>query len=270
MSKVGRYSRVSRRKWGDEKVCRLSFPKPNGFTLWDRLLTGPELSNVPGLFTARESGMAEAMGWDLKGFREAFAEVFREGLAEADWKAGFVLVPNSILHNEPESPNVILSWENTMAEFPDCALKDKAFAMLEAWAKAKGEAWAKAMAKALPKPSPKAMANQDQEQEQDQEQIPPTPQGGNKRKQKSAECLCPDELEADPATLAVADELQTDWRKHFAQMRDWSHGGNKRKANWQATLRNWMRSNPGIPKASTPNQPAKRSSVDASELGLIV
>lgn len=170
MSKVGRYSKVSRRKWGDERVCRLSFPKANGFTVWDRLLTGPELSNVPGLFAARESGLAEALGWELKAFRDAFSEVSREGLAEADWKVGLVWVPNAIRHNEPESPNVILSWENTLAELPDCALKTKAFGELEAWAKSKGESWYKALAKSMPKSSGKAMANQEQEQEQEQEQ----------------------------------------------------------------------------------------------------
>jgi hypothetical protein len=146
-------------------------PPPCGFTLFDRFLTGPELTNVPGLFPAREVGLADALGWELEAFREAFEEVSREGLAAADWKAGLVWVPNAIRHNEPESPNVILSWEVTLADLPDCRLKDLALQALESWCKARGEGWAKAWAKAYPKGS----GNQEQEQEQEQEQTQSAP-----------------------------------------------------------------------------------------------
>jgi hypothetical protein len=138
--------------WVDEKVKRLSQPLPCGFTLFQRFLTGPELSNVPGLFVAWEGGLASALKWPIVAFRKAFDEVSAAGLVEADWDAGLVWVPKAIEHNEPESINVVLSWASTIAELPDCPLKLKAFARFEAWAKAKGKPWEEAWAKAKGKP----------------------------------------------------------------------------------------------------------------------
>lgn len=167
MSKTGRYSKVYRRMWVDEKVKKLTQPPPCGFTLWQRLLTGPELTNIPGLFPAWEAGLANALHWPLDAFRKAFGEVTAQGMAEADWESGLVWVPNAIEHNEPESVNVVISWGSTIAELPDCELKRKAFAVFEAWAKAKGKAWEEAWAKACPKGDRGASPIQEQEQEQE-------------------------------------------------------------------------------------------------------
>lgn len=160
--------------WGDEKFRRLTPLKPSGAALFIRLLTGTELTNVPGLFPAWEAGMAQALGWTLEAFREAFREVSREGLVEANWEAGLVWVPNAIRHNEPSSPNVIVSWAKAVADMPDCSLKNRAIAAFFEWAKGKGIPWLKAMRKAFGKafdnPSPKVCPNQDQDQDQDQDQ----------------------------------------------------------------------------------------------------
>jgi hypothetical protein len=76
---MGRYRKTDPRMYGDERFQRLSKPQPNGQTLFRYLFTGPHTTNIPGLFTAGEAGLAEALGWPLKAFREAF----REGLVEA-------------------------------------------------------------------------------------------------------------------------------------------------------------------------------------------
>jgi hypothetical protein len=163
----GRYSKVYRRVWGDEKVRRLSKPPPSGFTLFMRLLTGPELTNVPGLFTAWEGGLANALHWPLEAFRQAFGEVSAEGLAYADWDVGLIWVPNAIDHNEPESVNVVLAWAETLRELPDCDLKTKAFARFEAWSKAKGKPWEEAWLKSCPMTSPIGVGGVCPNQEQD-------------------------------------------------------------------------------------------------------
>lgn len=160
---MARFSKVTRRMWGDAGFKALTAAPPNGQTLWLRLLTGPELTTIPGLFQAWEAGLAQSLGWPLEGFRKAFGEVFREGLAKADWKAGLVWVPNAIRHNEPESPNVVRSWRRTWEELPESPVKDEAFHVLKAFAEAKGEGFAKAFAEGCRQPSP----NQEQEQEQD-------------------------------------------------------------------------------------------------------
>lgn len=177
----GRYSKVSRRMWNDADFRDLSGPPPNAQTLWQRLLTGPELTNVPGLFGAWDAGLACALQWPVEGFREAFREVSAKGMAKADWKAGLVWVPKAIVHNEPENPNVVLSWRAAWEELPECDLKDEAYEALHEHLKGLGEQWVSAFEKACQKPSTegyqepypegsaKGLANQEQEQEQEQE-----------------------------------------------------------------------------------------------------
>jgi hypothetical protein len=181
----GRYSRVSRRMWNDSKVRKLSSPQPCGKFLFVWLLTIPDLTCIPGLFQAREAGLAEAIGWSLKGFRESFGELYREGLARADWDVGLIWLPNSIRHNEPANHKVVLHWAATWAELPECKLKAEAHAILSGYCASRGSAFEDAFAKACPYDSldgsvystsnglADGMPNKEQEQEQEQEQDQP-------------------------------------------------------------------------------------------------
>ena len=171
MSKGERYSKVSRRIWNDARFRALSAPQPNAQTLFQRLLTGPELTNIPGCFQAWEAGLAQALGWPLDGFRKAFAEVSAQGLAKADWEVGFIWIPKAILHNKPESPNVVRSWKATWDELPECQLKADAFRALKAFVEGLPKGFGEAFAEGCRKPSAKPSPNQEQEQEQEQEQV---------------------------------------------------------------------------------------------------
>jgi hypothetical protein len=151
----GRYSKVSRRMWNDEGFRALSPPQPNGQSLWQRLLSGPELTNVPGCIPTFDAGLARALRWPLEGFLKAFDEVSAQGMAKADWEAGLIWVPNAIKHNQPESPNVVLSWQTAWEELPECDLKVEAWHHLHSWLNAKGESWVAAFEKACRKPSRK-------------------------------------------------------------------------------------------------------------------
>lgn len=198
-----RYSKVSRRIRSDAKVKRLSKPPPNGFDMFMWLLTCQQQCVIPGLISIGEAGIAEDLEWPLEGFRKAFAEVSREGLAIADFGARLVWVPNRIKHDEPASPNVIRSWQNDWDELPECALKLKAYEALLAYAKAKGKPWEKAFLEACPKPS----CNQDQDQDQD-----PSPIGDGDAKASPkpspSDSTSSCDLSADPRQRAMADELQ--------------------------------------------------------------
>jgi hypothetical protein len=175
MTAPGRYSKVSRRVWTDERCRALSSAPPNAQTLWFRLLTGPELTNIPGLFPAWEAGLAQALGWPLEGFRKAFGEVSSKGMAKADWIAGLVWVPKAIAHNRPESPNVVKSWWAAWADLPECKLKAEAHCSLRAFVEGMGEAFAKAFEEACGKASGKPCPNQEQEQEQRESSQAPAP-----------------------------------------------------------------------------------------------
>lgn len=125
-----RYRRVSLRVWGDARFRALTRAEPNAQTLWFYVLTGPETTNVPGLFSATEGGIADALGWDLKPFRERFAELVSSGMAQADWEARVVWLPNAIKHNEPANQKQVKGWLKTIADLPDSPLKNQAVVAL--------------------------------------------------------------------------------------------------------------------------------------------
>lgn len=154
------------RIWGDAGFRRLSPIPPCGQGLWFYLLTNANTTNIPGLYRGGEAQFADELGWPPKAFREAFAEVFQEGMAEADWKARVVWVKGACKYNRPESPNVVRGWATAWDEIPECDLKATAFRHLKAFVEGLGEAFGKAFDKACRQPLP----NQEQEQEQEQEE----------------------------------------------------------------------------------------------------
>jgi hypothetical protein len=122
--------------------------------------------------------MADDLGWEVKGFREAFGELLRQGLAKVDFDARVVWIPKAIYHNHPESPNVVRSWGKHWDEVPNVALKAEAYSNLskaiaelgEGFAKAFREAFREPLMEAFAIPFAKGMPNQEQEQDQEQDQ----------------------------------------------------------------------------------------------------
>lgn len=178
---MSRHRKIDVRMWGDAKFRALSAPTPCAQFLWIYLITGPHTTNLPGLFHIGEAALAEALGWELEAFREAFRELSAKGLVEADWKSRVVYVPNAIRYNEPESPNVVIHWRHSWDEMPECRLKDKAQVNYQQYVIGKGKAFQEAFRKVFGEgatkypigsklnPSP----NQEQEQEQEQELFSP-------------------------------------------------------------------------------------------------
>jgi hypothetical protein len=138
--------------YADSSYRALSKPQPNGQSLWVYLLTGPHTTSIPGLSTAGEAAMAEALGWPLEGFRYAFGEVLAKGMAKADWEARVVWVPKAVKYNPPESINVVKSWAKAWEEIPDCALKVTAFTTLKAFMEGMPDAFRYAFMHAIPYP----------------------------------------------------------------------------------------------------------------------
>lgn len=180
----GRYSKVSRRVWNSRDFRELSAAKPNAQTLWLRLLTGPELTAIPGLFAVREGGLAEELGWPVRSLRRCMQEITDRGMAKFDRKAGLIWVPRGIWHNPPDNPNVIVGWRIAWKELPDCSLKDEAQAAIEAWCAERGNSWENAFFKVTGKvaervsgdPSEKGSGAGCGKQEKEKEkEIPPTP-----------------------------------------------------------------------------------------------
>lgn len=168
-----RYAVVSRRLWNDASFRALSAPAPCGQALFQRLLTAPEASPIPGLIPAGRAALAEALRWTPEAFDDAFAEVSAQGMAKADWEARLVWLPKAFEHNKPASTNQVKAWRKAFNDVPDSPLKEEAKAALRALCVSLGKPWIAALndddkaspksrrmpsVKASPKPSPMASA----------------------------------------------------------------------------------------------------------------
>lgn len=177
----GRYSKVSRRVWGSKDFRDLSAPKPNAQTLWLRLLTGPELGVIPGLFEWSEAGTAERMGWSTHAIRKHLTEILNRGMAVFDRAACLMWVPKAIQHNPPDNPNVVLGWRAAWRELPECDVKGTAQVGIALWCAQRGAQWVKEWENVKgdvggnpfpsqpSNPTERVEGNKEQEQEQEQE-----------------------------------------------------------------------------------------------------
>jgi hypothetical protein len=213
--------------WADAKFRALSSPMPSGKYLWIALLTGPHTTNLPGLFRIGEMALAEELGWPLEGFRQAFTELFREGLASADWSARVVWIPNAIKYNPPDNPNVVKGWRDSWDEVPECSLKAEAYQRLKTFTEGLGEGFAKAFVECCAQ----GLANQEQEQEQEQEQKP-TPSAAN--------ATVPDDFDpVDPRHAPVRATIQQLHLKRFRIKCQWDGSEGKSLERLLSTNPSW-------------------------------
>lgn len=129
---MARHRKIDVKMWGDERFVALSRPKPNAQMLWVFLLTGPQTTAAPGLFSAGEAALAEALDWPLPAFRKCFQEIAAREMAKADWRARVVWIPKAVLYNPAENQNTVKAWRKAIAEIPECALRDEAEVALKA------------------------------------------------------------------------------------------------------------------------------------------
>lgn len=273
----GRYSKVSRRVWGSEDFRALSAARPNAQTLWLRLLTGPELGVIPGLFEIRESGLAEALGWPLPAFRRCFAEISDRRMAAHDKKSGLMWVPRAVHHNPPENPNVILGWKIAWKELPDAPLKERAKLHLRDWCESIGQAWTNAFDIATAKDggnpfrnplgagSGKQEQKQKQEQEQEQKQDPPNPHGPDERfamhRDWTLSTDMRETLRSEMIPDWAIDEIERRARTHYlAEKRDL-----RTDVDWNRAVAKWVRGDMHDPN-KRPKKPEAAAQNPAEEL----
>lgn len=171
---MAKYRKIDPRIWNDEKFYTASLSCQHLFLF---ILTHPSMTPV-GAMRVSPAALEAELDWASKGFPEGFPEAFAEGCGKGFWKydskAKFLLVPNFLKYNRPESPNVVKSWAGCWDDLPECDHKLKLYQSLKGFAEGCGEAFAKAFAEAFTKDFLKAYAktllNQEQEQEQEQEQ----------------------------------------------------------------------------------------------------
>ena len=152
-----KYRKIDPKIWNDEKFYTASLSCQHLFLF---ILTHPHMTPVGAMRTS-PAGLADELDWSEKGFPQAFPEAFAEGCSKGFWKydkrAKFLMVPNFLKYNRPESPNVIKSWFGCWNDLPECPLKTEVYQLLKGLAKGFGEGFAKAFTEAFPKDLPEDM-----------------------------------------------------------------------------------------------------------------
>lgn len=293
----GRYSKVSRRVWGSSDFRELSAPKPNAQTLWFRVLTGPELGCIPGLFEAWEGGLASALRWSVRDLRRCWDEIEARRMASADWNAGLIWAPNAIHHNFPENPNTVKGWRLAWKELPDCTLKTRAArALMETFAAKDAESlpksgptWVEAFQYVVgnvtrnvppnvaddmetqttnvlpnhpPNTPPNIGGNQDQEQEQEQDNKATVVVPG-----RTLDIQCPEDLELTPKQrgqlMLVPDwaiiEITRSFRARWVGSSDGARTLDQWRRSLVTTISSTWNDTSRRPKEPTPEGSAKKA-----------
>jgi hypothetical protein len=116
-----------------------------------------------GAMRASIRGLSSEIGWKEKDFRKAFQKPLSLGMIRCNEKLSYIDIPNFIKYNQPESPNVVKSWDGILDMIPECSLKYDLMhkirqfvvsSMGEAFHKALPEAFDKAMPNPEPEPKP--------------------------------------------------------------------------------------------------------------------
>jgi hypothetical protein len=148
----GRHRNVDLRLWSDAKFRSLS---RNSQFLWLFLLTCPYTGDFPGLFRMSRAGVAEELDLTLEEFDRSFAELQSAGMAEADWAARLVWLPNAVRYNPPDNTNVAKAWAREFMQLPECDLRSRAaaetLAFLSRWNQDAANAFAAEADLAVPK-----------------------------------------------------------------------------------------------------------------------
>jgi hypothetical protein len=119
-----RWGNVTKSIWNDPEFRELDDPTR---ILWLFLLTGPQTTNLPGLFVAGELEVADRANLTPEDVRKGFRELFRLGWARVCERSRLVWIPKRINHDPPANPNVVKSWRGPLEELPASPLLQEAF-----------------------------------------------------------------------------------------------------------------------------------------------
>lgn len=159
---MSRYRKIDTRIWNDKKFNELS---DDGKFVLFLFLSHPHLTPL-GAMRATIAGLASELRWDIDRFKKSLDECAAKNIVIYDDKAAFFRLCNFIKYNQPESPNVVRSWDQYLDYLPECGLKDDLIEGVESYITNRTDAFKEA----LPEVFVKAMPNQEQEQEHKQEQ----------------------------------------------------------------------------------------------------
>lgn len=120
------WSRVSRRMWRSTDFRAMGPMPPCVATLWLYLLTGEHRTKVPGLFVLGAGTMSDDLRWQPAAVRKHLAALVEKGHVKVDADTNLVWIPNSLDHNLPDNPNMVMGWKRDWQTLPSSVLKNEA------------------------------------------------------------------------------------------------------------------------------------------------
>lgn len=209
-----KYRKIATKMWLDRRFAALSNSGPSAKYLWQYLISGPFTTNIPGVVIAGRAGMAESLGWPLRGIGSEASEVLAEGLGEAlreglskgidkgfkevldkaitkgcfslkqkqtllgvfrgfddvlreieeeamavsDFSNQLIWLPNSIVYNKPESPNVVKSWSYDWERVPECDLQVAIYRRMRSYFEDIGGGWYEAFLDTISAPTDSSLS----------------------------------------------------------------------------------------------------------------
>lgn len=114
------YHRVNPVLWDDDKFIELDDLTGK---LWLMLLTGSQVTSLPGLQRGGAASLAEALRRPIEAVTESLQKLCLLEMISVDTRRRVICVPNAPKHNPAESPNHLRAWWNRWNEIPDCDLK---------------------------------------------------------------------------------------------------------------------------------------------------
>lgn len=120
------WSRVSRRMWRSTDFRAMGPMPPCAATLWLYLLTGEHRTKVPGLFVLGAGTMSDDLRWQPAAVRKHLATLVEKGHVKVDADTNLVWIPNSLDHNLPDNPNMVMGWKRDWQTLPSSSLKNEA------------------------------------------------------------------------------------------------------------------------------------------------
>ena len=151
---MGRYRKFDVGLWDDAALQYLPRPPANPRTLLHYLVTGPQTTQIPGLFVCGRAALAESLGWEVEDFTRCFRDLSDCGLVAADWQARTVWVPRAWTDEcAPHNPIVVSGWAATWRTIPFSLVKIHAWEFLRASLLRLGRKYVEAFDLACQRPS---------------------------------------------------------------------------------------------------------------------
>ena len=90
------------------------------------MITGPQLSKVPGIYRAFQATFYKSMRpWSPEEVDIAFKAILVAGIAKFDEDAHVIRLPNVYKFNPPPNTNQIIGWRNAWVDIPKSPLKSE-------------------------------------------------------------------------------------------------------------------------------------------------